>query len=139
MKPICKIINGIPNYATKFSLGAVNEIKRTEIQAMAGDSALSRAELKALAGENATAEEIGAAAQMHMKIPVVAVSMLETIRNSLRLRHSLCNADGVLLYKSVDQMESVIKADEVDELLALVAEANPVKTIAEKLEEAEKN
>lgn len=139
MKPICKIINGKPNYATKLSLGAVNEIKRTEVQAMAGDSALSRAELKEIAGENATAEEIGAAVQMHMKISVVAVSMLDTIRNSLRLKHSLCNQDGVLLYKSVEQMESVIKADEVDELLALVAEANPGKTIAAQLEEAEKN
>lgn len=139
MKPICKIINGKPNYATKLSLGAVNEIKRTEVQAMAGDAALSRAELKEIAGENATAEEIGAAVQMHMKISVVAVSMLDTIRNSLRLRHSLCNQDGVLLYKSVEQMENAIKSDEVDELLALVAEANPVKTASAQLEEAEKN
>jgi hypothetical protein len=139
MKPICKIINGKPNYARKFSLAAINEIKRSGIQCMVGDAKISQAELKAIAGENASAEEIGEAAQMHLKMPMVSVMMQKTVLESMRMRHSICNADGVLLYKSVEQMEQIIDPDDVDALLELVAEANPVKTIAAELEEAEKN
>lgn len=140
-KPITKLINGAPHYARKFSLAAVNELRRSSLQCMLGDTAISQAELKQITGakEDATLEDIGNAAQMHFKLPVVSVMMQKSVTDSLRLRHSLCNADGVLLYRSVEQLENAIEADDVPALLELVDEANPVKASAAELEKAEKN
>ena len=137
--PVTKKINGVACYARKFTLAAVNEMQLATSQSMYGLTAVSRAEMKAFVTDGATVEEIGRAMQDHMKMPIVSLAMQQTVINSLRLRHSLCNADGVLLYSSVPDMENVIDPDDVNELLQLVAKANPIKTQAAELEQAEKN
>lgn len=142
-KPISKEINKITHYARKFTLAGANELKRSALQCMLGDSALSQAELRELtAAKNdgeASAEDIGAAAQSHFRMPMVSVMMQADVARSLRLRHSLCNADGILKYKSVADLEDRLDADEAEELLALVNEANPDKTVKAELADAEKN
>lgn len=143
-KPISKEINGKKWHARKFSLGAVNELKRSALQCMLGDSALSQNELRELSkpkdgDAEGDADDIGAAAQAHFKMPMVSVMMQQAVTQSLRMRHSLCSADGILLYRSVEHLESAIDADEAIELAALVDLANPIATVAKELEDAEKN
>lgn len=146
-KPISKEINGTKYHARKFLLAAVNEMNAATIKMQVGDSAISRTELAEMMTkktddgetESRTTLEVAEAAQAAFKIPMAAVMMHSAAMRSLRLRHSLCNADGILKYKSVAQLEESIEADDADDLLALVNEANPVKTVAVELGEAEKN
>lgn len=146
-KPISKTINGKQHYARKFSLAGVNEMNAVTVKMQVGDSAISRSELAGMMtktdenGETVTLStlEVAQAAQDAFKIPMASVMLHQAAMRSLRLRHSLCSADGVLKYKSVAQLEDSIEADEADDLLALVDEANPVKTVAVELEDAEKN
>lgn len=146
-KPLSKEINGKTHYARKFSLAGVNEMNALTIKMQVGDSAISRDDLAQMMTktnesgevETLTTLEVAAAAQAKFKIPMAAVMMHGAINRSLKLRHSLCTIDGVLKYKSVADLEDKIDADEADELLALVDEANPVKTLAAQVEAAEKN
>ena len=143
-KPISTEINGKKWYARKFSLGAVNELKRSALQCMLGDAALSQNELRELAkpkdgDPDLDADDIGAAAQAHFKMPMVSVMMQQAVTQSLRMRHSLCSADGILSYRSVDDLEARIDADEAEQLCDLVDLANPIAPVAKQLEDAEKN
>jgi hypothetical protein len=138
-KPVSKLINGTLYHARKFSLAAVNEIRQASLTAMYGGATLSRADMKSFAKDGASVEEIGLSVEDHLKMQIVPVLMKESVALSLRLKHSLCDADGILIYKSVAQMEQVLDPDDVEELEALVNAANPVKTVAAELEDAEKN
>lgn len=138
-KPISKEINGTKYYARKFSLAGVNEIKQAGFQSILGDAKMSQAELRELTAGAKDADDIGAAAQEHLKMPMVSVMMQATVLRSVRMKNSLCNADGIFKYRSVADLENALDPDDVDALAALVNEANPVKTIAVELEDAEKN
>ena len=141
-KPLSKIINGTVYYARRFSLAGHNEMNAVSIKMQVGDAAISRNELTEMAGDDEkprSSIEVAEAAQAKFKIPLAAMMMHSAAMRSLRLRHSLCNADGVLKYKTVADLEAGIDADEADELLQLVNEANPIKAISAELEDAEKN
>ena len=143
-KPVSKEINGKTWYARRFTLGGANELKRSALQCMLGDSALSQAELRAMStpkdGESEiTANDIGAAAQAHFKMPMVSVLMQQAVTLSLRLRHSICTADGILIYRSVDDLEAKLDAETAGKLGELVDLANPILPVAAELEDAEKN
>lgn len=146
-KPVCKEINGTKHYARKFSLAGVNEMNSVTIKMQVGDSAISRTELAEMMtkktddgeSEARTTLEVAQAAQAAFKIPMAAVMMHSAAMRSLRLRHSLCTADGILKYKTIADLEDRIEADEADELLILVNEVNPPKAVAAELEDAEKN
>ena len=138
-KPISKEINGVTSYARQFSLAGLNEIKQAEFTSILGDAKMSQAELRELSANSKNPEEIGAAAQDHLKMPMVSVMMQSTVLRSVRLKNSLCNADGIFKFRSVAEMENTIDPDDVDQLVELVALANPAKPIAAQLEDAEKN
>ncbi len=138
-KPISKEINGTTWYARQFSLAGQNEIKQAGFQSLLGDAKMSQADLRELTVNSTNPDDIGAAAQEHLKMPMVSVMMQATVLRSIKLKNSLCTADGVFKFRSVADFENNIDPDIVDDLYALVIEANPAKEITIQLEDAEKN
>ena len=142
-KPISKEINGSTWYARKFSLAGVNEMSLAVSKMTVSDTSMSQQEARELTvnedGTPRTEAEIAKIAAGRIRISMFGMSEYQTVIKSLRLRHSICNADGFLRWKSVAVMEESIDADEAEALGVLVDDANPPKTAKVELEEAEKN